>query len=75
MLKAVRTKFNQNPQLRDLLLNTRNATLVEDAGANDAIWGAGADYWGTNHLGRILMHVRDELRAGQQNHIFHKILK
>lgn len=66
MLKAVRAKFNQNQNLRKLLLDTGNAVLVENAGANDAVWGAGADFRGTNHLGRILMHVRDELRAGQQ---------
>lgn len=66
MLKAVRAKFAQNPNLRTLLLNTGNAVLVENAGANDAVWGAGADFMGTNHLGRILMHVRDELRSGQQ---------
>lgn len=65
MLKAIRAKFSQ-PQLKNILLATGNAVLVENAGANDAVWGAGADYMGTNHLGRILMHVREELRAGQQ---------
>lgn len=65
MLKALRAKFSQ-PPLKTLLLNTGNAVLVENAGANDSVWGAGADYMGTNHLGRILMHVRDELRGGQQ---------
>lgn len=65
MLKAVRAKFSQ-PPLKNTLLNTGNAVLVEDAGANDQVWGAGADYKGTNHLGRILMHVRDELRTGAQ---------
>ena len=63
MLEAVRAKFNQNPALKTALLNTDDAVLVEDAGKNDAIWGAGADYKGTNHLGRILMHVRDELKG------------
>lgn len=65
MLKAVRAKFDQ-PPLKNVLLGTGNAVLVENAGANDAVWGAGADFMGTNHLGRILMHVRDELRTGQQ---------
>lgn len=66
MLKAVRNKFNQLAHLKDLLLKTGNAILVENAGPNDSVWGAGGDYMGTNHLGRILMHVRDELRSGQQ---------
>lgn len=65
MLKAVRAKFDQ-PPLKNVLLGTGNAVLVENAGANDSVWGAGADFMGTNHLGRILMHVRDELRTGQQ---------
>lgn len=60
MLNGVRAKFTQNPALRTALVNTGTAVLVEDAGANDPFWGAGADYRGGNHLGRILMHVRDE---------------
>ena len=66
MLKAIRAKFSQDPNLRNSLLDTDNQVLVEDAGQRDNVWGAGADYMGTNHLGRILMHVRDELRTGQQ---------
>jgi N-glycosidase YbiA len=61
MLEAVRAKFNQHPALKKKLLGTGDAILVEDAGANDKIWGAGADYMGGNHLGRILIQVRDEL--------------
>ncbi len=61
MTKAVRAKFAQHQDLKKLLLETDGKILVEDAGANDAIWGAGADYNGGNHLGRILMHIRDEL--------------
>lgn len=63
MLEAVRSKFNQHPALKNMLLKTGDSVLVEDAGANDTVWGAGADYRGTNHLGRILMHVRDELQG------------
>lgn len=63
MAKAIRAKFNQHGHLRNLLLNTGDQILVEDAGRNDSVWGAGADYQGANHLGRILMHVRDELRG------------
>ena len=62
MLKAVRAKFSGHPQLKNLLLSTGNSILVEDAGANDTYWGAGADYNGTNALGQILMQVRQELK-------------
>jgi ribA/ribD-fused uncharacterized protein len=65
MLKAVRAKFS-NQKLANTLIQTGNSVLVENAGPNDSVWGAGGDYMGTNHLGRILMHVRDELRNGQQ---------
>lgn len=66
MLKAVRAKFNQNQNLKTMLLGTGNSTIVENAGANDAYWGAGADGRGQNYLGKILMHVRDELRSGRE---------
>ncbi len=66
MLKALRAKFTQNQQLKNQLINTGNTILVENAGANDAEWGAGANGDGKNHLGRMLMHVRYELQTGQQ---------
>jgi ribA/ribD-fused uncharacterized protein len=61
MEKAVRAKFNQRPDLKKLLISTGSKTIVENAGANDSLWGAGADGKGQNLLGRILMHIRDEL--------------
>ncbi len=63
MLRAVRKKFKQNAVLKNLLLNTGNKILVEDAKGNDNFFGAGANYDGANHLGQILMQVRDELRG------------
>lgn len=64
-------KFAQNAQLRDFLLGTGDATLVE-ASPKDAIWGVGLaekdrrildpDQWqGENLLGKALMKVRAEL--------------
>jgi N-glycosidase YbiA len=63
MLKAVRAKFDQHPQLAQLLQNTQTDVLVENAGKNDAFYGAGADGNGQNLLGQILMRVRDELQG------------
>jgi ribA/ribD-fused uncharacterized protein len=63
MLKAVRDKFTRHPALRDKLLNTGKAILVENAGANDDFFGAGATGDGQNQLGQILMRVRDELKG------------
>lgn len=61
MRKAVLAKFSQHPQLRELLLSTGDASLVEHT-TNDSYWGAGGDGSGKNVLGRILMEVRTRLR-------------
>lgn len=61
MREAVRAKFQQHPALRQALLATGNATIVEHT-QNDAYWGDGGDGTGRNMLGRILMEVRDALR-------------
>jgi ribA/ribD-fused uncharacterized protein len=60
MRQAVLAKFEQHPALRDLLLSTGNATLVEHT-ANDAYWGDGGDGRGKNMLGQILMETRRRL--------------
>jgi ribA/ribD-fused uncharacterized protein len=65
MRRAVRAKFQQHEDLRDLLLGTGEARLVEHT-ENDAYWGDGGDGSGKNMLGRILMDVRSELREGER---------
>ena len=60
MRDAVMAKFNQHEELRDILLATGKATLVEHT-TNDAYWGDGGDGSGKNMLGRILMEVREKL--------------
>lgn len=62
MRKAVRAKFTQHDDLRDLLLSTGDAELIEHT-ARDSYWGDGGDGSGRNMLGRILMEVREELRS------------
>ena len=61
MLDAVRAKFNQYDELKELLLSTGDAKIVEHT-ANDSYWGDGGDGKGKNRLGQILMLVRRELR-------------
>ena len=63
MREAVRAKFTQHPELITLLLGTDDAQLVEHT-TNDCYWGDGGDGSGRNVLGRILMEVREQLRAG-----------
>lgn len=62
MRAAVTAKFTQHEELRALLLSTGDAKLVEHT-ENDDYWGDGGDGSGKNMLGRILMQVREELRA------------
>lgn len=61
MRAAVWAKFTQHAELRDLLLSTGNAKIVEHT-ENDDYWGDGGDGTGKNMLGRILMDVRDQLQ-------------
>lgn len=61
MLDAVRAKFIQHPELKELLLSTGDAKIVEHT-ANDSYWGDGGDGKGKNRLGQILMLVRKELK-------------
>lgn len=63
MEEVIRLKF-QHPHLREQLLATGDAELVEGNTWGDKIWGV-CDGEGENHLGRILMKVRDEIRAGE----------
>jgi len=62
MREAVEAKFRQHEELRTLLLTTGDAKLVEHTD-RDSYWGDGGDGSGENHVGRILMAVREALRA------------
>ena len=65
MREAVLAKFTQHADVRAVLLGTGDAELVEHT-SNDSYWGDGGDGSGKNKLGKILMSVRDELRAQEQ---------
>ena len=60
MLYGVREKFKDN-NLSELLLSTEDFPLVESNDWNDRFWGVSQGK-GLNHLGRILMKVRKEIR-------------
>lgn len=72
MRGVIRAKFTQHADLRDLLLETGDAPLIETPTTDTAtnrLWGE-VNGRGKNMLGRILMEIRDELadteRAPQQ---------
>lgn len=63
----VRQKFTRHTDLRDKLLATDYRELIEGNSWNDrfygAVWSDKQGAWlGKNHLGKILMRVRDSLR-------------
>jgi ribA/ribD-fused uncharacterized protein len=60
MRTAVRAKVMQHADVRETLLSTGDAAIVEHT-SNDRYWGDGGDGSGKNMLGRILMEVRAEL--------------
>src|SRR5262245_59473777 len=63
MYRAVRRKFELHGELRDLLLATGEEEIAESA-PNDYYWGVGREGTGQNRLGKIIMRIRAELRAG-----------
>lgn len=61
MFDAVRAKFTQHKELKELLLSTGDAKIIEHT-VNDSYWGDGGNGKGKNMLGKILMKVRKELK-------------
>ena len=69
MLTVVREKFTKHPELAAKLLTTGLRELVEGNAWGDSFFGVAWDRktgeaHGENHLGKILMQVREELRDG-----------
>jgi hypothetical protein len=62
MREVVLAKFIQHSELGKILLETGDARLVEHT-ENDREWGDGGDDSGKNKLGKVLMEVREKLRA------------
>jgi N-glycosidase YbiA len=56
----MRAKVTQHEEMKNLLLSTGTARLVEHT-TNDSYWGDGGDGSGRNMLGVILMELRAEL--------------
>ena len=65
MLEALRKKFSI-PILREQLLATENKYLIEGNTWGDKYWGV-CEGEGLNHLGALLMRVREELKMKSPN--------
>lgn len=65
MLEIVRNKFNQNERLAEMLLATEDLILEETNWWGDTFWGVCRGR-GKNHLGKILMQVREEIRNARK---------
>lgn len=66
MFEVLYAKFNQNKELKEKLIKTGNAPIIEDTtGWNDLYWGAveglSGDWHGENNLGILLERVRELL--------------
>lgn len=64
MKSLVRRKF-YNPDLAALLIATGNIELIEGNTWGDQFWGV-CDGIGENHLGKILMEIRDECNSTEE---------
>lgn len=58
---VLRAKFTQHPDLKEKLLATGDAKLIEKS-KTDAFWGTGKKGTGKNMLGVLLMDLREELK-------------
>lgn len=64
MRDVVAAKFVQHPELAIKLLDTGDATLLEGNSWHDTYWGVDEHTLkGQNHLGKILMDIRDKLKV------------
>ena len=62
MLRANLAKFTQHPHLREVLLSTGDRRIHESC--DDPWWGGGPHHPdGKDMLGKVLMRVREQLRA------------
>jgi ribA/ribD-fused uncharacterized protein len=59
MKKIINAKFDQNPDIKEKLINTKDSLLIEGNYWGDTYWGQCPIGKGQNNLGKILMEYRD----------------
>ena len=63
MEEVLKLKVEQNPIVKECLLNTKDYSIAECCIDEDTDWGVDNNNQGENHLGKIWMKIRDELRG------------
>lgn len=66
MWAAISCKFRQNEHLKEVLLSTSERQLCENS-PGDTFWGIGKFRDGENHLGQLLMKLRQLLREEDEH--------
>lgn len=61
MEELLMAKVEQNPYVKKKLLETKDYIIVEDS-PKDNYWGWGENRNGENHLGKLWMKIRDNLK-------------
>ena len=63
MEKVLRLKVEQNPIVKEVLLNTKNFIIAENCIDNDTDWGFDKNNQGSNNLGKIWMKIRETIKG------------
>ena len=66
MKEILRAKVEQHSYVRKKLLESGDKELIENSW-RDSYWGWGPNKDGANHLGKLWMEVRDEIRLKDNN--------
>ena len=60
----LRAKLSQHPYVKKKLLETADYLICEDS-PKDSFWGIGKDRNGQNHLGKLWMKLREEIKTNK----------
>ena len=64
MEKVLRLKVEQNPIVKEALLNTKDYIIAENCIDEDTDWGLDNNNQGNNHLGKIWIKIREDIKGG-----------
>ena len=62
MEKVLKLKVEQNPTVKECLINTKDYIIAECCIDEDIDWGIDNNNQGNNHLGKIWMKIRDDIK-------------